>query len=178
MATKHSGHGIIRLLSHRVTSIPRMTILSIVLLICSLLNMIALKNENLRYVDSQLKPYADNFMVDALARGKNLDASDMSIIFGLEDVSDMDVVGMCRSRGFEHRIEIRKYVWDMLTTEEKEMLVYHEMAHCLLKRNHCNKKIRNVPVSIMSSMMIDYSVYKFNRDKYVDELFDKNAKCK
>jgi len=52
------------------------------------------------------------------------------------------------------------------------------MAHCLLKRNHCNKKIRNVPVSIMSSMMIDYSVYKFNRDKYVDELFDKNAKCK
>ena len=55
---------------------------------------------------------------------------------------------------------------------EKELLMFHELGHCVLDRRHRDTLTpHDVPLSIMATIMIDVEVYKNNREYYIDELF-------
>lgn len=91
-------------------------------------------------------------------------------------------VGQCaswRSGARMVRIDVRRY--PPLTDSQKEMVIYHELGHCVLNLEHDagTTTFDNVkgewPRSIMHPMMFDEIealVYKTNRKYYIKELKD------
>lgn len=75
-------------------------------------------------------------------------------------------------------IELDSTIWYSMTTPEKEYLLFHELGHSILKRNHTNVKFKN---GEYKSLMLDMSAEKFSgvyfyvvrRKYYLDELFGK-----
>jgi hypothetical protein len=64
--------------------------------------------------------------------------------------------------------------WKSYKYYNREQAIFHEMGHCLLKRDHRNDLDSTChPVSGMYWRMIDEQWYKDNREKYMEELFDK-----
>lgn len=74
-------------------------------------------------------------------------------------------------------IELEVTNWEKSDDIEREELVYHELGHCALNRDHDNQLVYNPLVSyrIPNSVMYPYnfgkySVYKIFREHYVAEL--------
>lgn len=82
-------------------------------------------------------------------------------------------VGMCsfNSSGRNH-VDLSSSAWQRGSNTFREMLVYHELGHCLLGRGHKNSKLTSgQPESLMNSWMFDERTYLANRDYYLKELF-------
>jgi hypothetical protein len=77
------------------------------------------------------------------------------------------------------QIKIKKSYFDAVNDYQREQLIYHELGHCVLNRDHNNNLITfvsdagNWPASIMRSVAFsttEADVYKTNRSYYLDEL--------
>lgn len=53
----------------------------------------------------------------------------------------------------------------------KEQLMYHELGHCVLNRDHLNSTTSGIANSIMNSYHLDFSVYLSYYTDYLVELF-------
>jgi hypothetical protein len=61
---------------------------------------------------------------------------------------------------------------------ELEQLMFHELGHCLLNKNHNDSTVAPadsgpgtpIPVSIMNSFHVSASYYEFNYTYYINEL--------
>lgn len=166
-----------RLLSHEISPKNSMLILTWVIIACTVINVVSLTETGNVYIDSELRPYVNNFKFDAIARGQLNNDFDISVVFGLEDSPEIGIAGICKLRGAVRTIEIKEAIWGVLSEEEKEALIYHELAHCFLKRSHCEEIRDDAPVSLMYPSLIDGPTYKNNREKYVNELFKADALC-
>ena len=69
--------------------------------------------------------------------------------------------GVCLvySNGYRE-IQINSDYWYSYTPEQKEQLVYHELGHCVLNKEHDNTLRENCPNSIMRSYM--FNTYEIN----------------
>lgn len=88
------------------------------------------------------------------------------------------VVGYCqRGTNITPRVVLNTNYWNgsNFTVADKEVLVFHELGHCLLKRGHNNQKIDSVPYSIMNAHHIGAWNYTNGYNNYVTELFGKNS---
>ena len=81
-------------------------------------------------------------------------------------------IGMCTwGRGF-NRVELSTNAWDRGSETFREMLVFHELGHCLLGRGHKNSRHSDGRLeSLMNSYLFDQRIYLANRDAYLKELF-------
>lgn len=65
--------------------------------------------------------------------------------------------------------------WETMSTIQREIVFFHELAHCLLKRPHRNQFIirdgEEIPISIMNAIAISDREYIQNKDYYLEELF-------
>lgn len=84
--------------------------------------------------------------------------------------------GVCLvySNGYRE-IRINKNSWDQYSHEQKEQLIYHELGHCVMNKNHDNALLNNhCPNSIMRSYMFnDYEInecYLPEYNHYMDDL--------
>lgn len=77
----------------------------------------------------------------------------------VEDISDANI------------ITINKTSWDSFNSDEREMLILHEMGHCVLYRGHRDGEISSKPLSIMNTYMFNPWYYTVNKDYYLNELF-------
>lgn len=70
-------------------------------------------------------------------------------------------------------IAIDRLWWDTARPDVKEQLIFHELGHCVLHRDHIDMEINQIPVSIMHPVvgLIPKTVYLEKRKDYVDELF-------
>jgi hypothetical protein len=57
-------------------------------------------------------------------------------------------------------------IWNLLSKNQKEIAIFHELGHCLLNLDHQD----DIP-AIMNPVILPEEYYKFNRTKLLDELF-------
>lgn len=63
------------------------------------------------------------------------------------------------------QISIHPRTWDNLTSPQKECLVFHELGHCVLNKDHSEQ-------GIMSPSILSTEDYVGNRDKYLSLFFN------
>lgn len=90
------------------------------------------------------------------------ESNSMSVRFGsLKN----GMIGVCYY--LFNEIEIDRKYWNEATLAGKEELFFHEMSHCVLKKDHTD------PVSIMQSHgVIREEYYIMNYSKLINQLFD------
>ncbi|HAR41838.1 MAG TPA: hypothetical protein DCS07_04290 [Bdellovibrionales bacterium] len=118
-------------------------------------------------------PLVARFEQGSDQNGAVLKVLDLRIRFGKMD-SPYDR-GICEIiPGETPTIILKKSAWDLLTEEEQEALLFHEMGHCVLRRNHNSEKTsKGVPVSLMYPYALDRTTYLHHQKQYMSELVSK-----
>jgi len=147
------------------------------LLMCSILVLQSCgKGEERAAVDSQLQVFFEEFSTEAQIRGLEIDLTEMDVSGFFDNIEDQLTMGQCKQYDDDSKeVVIDADHWNKLSSTEKEYLVFHELGHCVLGREHLNTKDdRGNCVSIMQSgeggCRDNYSTNK--RTDYLDELFD------
>lgn len=126
-------------------------------------------------VDSEVLPFFEAFEAEGAARGIAIDLEAEGIGATIDFIRDNSTVGQCQtSDEGNRRVFIDRAFWEDYDFAEKEFIVYHELGHCFLQREHDNSvNGDNVCSSIMQSGISgcrnQYSAT--TREAYLDELF-------
>lgn len=102
------------------------------------------------YVAPEIKPYVESFMTEAHQRGQYIDMFLASVDFGdptAEKGANSDAEGVCVYG--ERKVVLNKAFWDAQTDTGRMLLVYHELGHCLLWRNHRNDESTQASVCVI-----------------------------
>ena len=158
-------------------SIKAVAFLLIVVLFFSCEKETTIEMDNtLADVASDLQTYFDRFEVEAQLRGLSINLQELGINGTIADISGENVAGMC-TYSSEHPslVTVDSDYWQEATNLGKEFIVFHELGHCALGRDHREDDNENgLCLSIMRSGTggcIDaYSTT--NRTAYLNELFD------
>lgn len=134
------------------------------------------------HVGQSFVPYLKDFLDDAYSREKrpiDFDArlDSLTIKFGNTKKIQENFAGYCDLHTVTVLVDYND--WIRYTPLEKQILIDHELGHCLLERNHRhihveypNKTIQ--PYSIMYPNIMNAVLYAKNKQGYRDELFDPN----
>lgn len=117
--------------------------------------------------------YVNTFNEEHL-RYKNaeLPALQLAKISFVDDIPG-PVVGRCFLR--DRRIEIEKNYWKYASESMRESLIYHELGHCYLNRDHFDVQRGRVPVSLMNTVLVEARHFDSFRNEYLEELFTKRT---
>jgi hypothetical protein len=132
----------------------------------------ACKKEKHQIIPNDFKIYVQRFFSEANKRGLSvkLEDSDLEIRFS----KLVGANGKCNTRS--KIIEIDSVSWQQSNEFDKEWLIYHELGHCILGRNHLSKTLPHGECqSIMRNSeelncSINFSSESW-RSYYFDELF-------
>lgn len=85
------------------------------------------------------------------------------------DKIDDNTIGYCQGTA----IVIDKTKWESLTETKREILMFHELGHCLLLKHHNESLHSNYePVSIMYPYLLTTDTfYTEHKAEYIQELF-------
>lgn len=127
------------------------------------------------FIHSDFLPYISFF---EFLYGKKIE--NVSISF--TSFSPESTLGICES--YEHApfnfdfksIKIDRQYWEESSEYGKEILLFHELGHCVLNRDHFTdvltiRKNHTIHASIMNPYIIDERDYIENRTFYLIELF-------
>lgn len=129
-------------------------------------------------VEQALWPYFQTFEEEAAARGLEIDLANARLSGEIDNLDDGNVIGLCQyGRYINNHITIDKQFWNRSSNLAREMVVFHELGHCFLGRDHLENAFRSGHCeSIMRSGTCccrdGYSAS--TRTYYVDELFEGN----
>ncbi len=68
-------------------------------------------------------------------------------------------------------IELDDWMWRRANDLYKELVVFHELGHCVLSRAHEDGKENGIPKSMMTLSGLDWRTYLIYREYYHTELF-------
>ena len=149
-------------------------------------------------IEPALEVYVNSFFTEAAKRNIALDKSNLIIRF-VEDSADK-YCGQCtkpkKNKQGQREILIWKSreCWEIEPYENKEALIFHELGHCLLNREHLDAFFPSgAPKTIMTTIIegpYQPCIYVFGdtpedvakcnlttrRSYYLDELFDPQIK--
>jgi len=129
-------------------------------------------------VAQALWPYFQSFEEEAAARGLQIDLANASISGEIDNLDDGNVIGRCQyGRYINNHVTIDRQFWNRSSNLAREMVVFHELGHCFLGRDHREEAFQSGQCqSIMRSGTCccrdGYSAT--TRSYYVDELFDQD----
>lgn len=118
--------------------------------------------------DPQFLQYVERFETEAKARGVAVDTTwlDMTFVDDLKGNNfTPNTVGACY---FGSEVKVKKTAWKKFSDTERELLVFHELGHCVL--NHAEHS--SCP-NIMCATMVNQYEYTFSRQAWLDVLFKK-----
>ena len=135
-------------------------------------------------VDAEFDDYLQRFLTQASLHGRNFDLHHTGLIIEFGQLSE-NIAGLTH---YENpiRIQIDKTYWSQISSSAnadliKEELIFHELGHGLLGRNHLNTTLENGDwKSIMcGGSKVNNRPWNINykgmrRTYYINELFDKN----
>lgn len=129
-------------------------------------------DDDYTYIQPEIRPYFDRFVAEAEKRGVVMDTYGVKISFG--PMSHDGQQGVTSHRYREMRIDSSSYRWK----NYPESLVFHELGHLLLHREHNDHRIEYNPTSIMDSQEIpEYELGRADlREYYLDELFNPSTR--
>jgi len=127
-------------------------------------------------VDERLWEYFEEFEAEAEERGLEYNLNNFNLIGSIEDIHEDGVAGTC-SYGFRspRDVTIDLPFWQGSGYFGREMVVFHELGHCILDRDHSEATTGNgFCASIMRSGTGNCrTLYNNqNREYYLDELFE------
>lgn len=127
-------------------------------------------------VDEAMWPYFQRFEEEADRRGLQIDLVAAGISGVIEDIDSDNVLGQCNySSLFPNHVIVDKTFWNQTSDRGREFVVFHELGHCELLRDHYEAAFANgVCQSIMRSG-VEGCRDNYNaatRSAYLDELFD------
>lgn len=116
-----------------------------------------------------LQPYVDSFYAMAKINHINTDFfNSIRLSYEINKANfpeENKIIGICYIDGQRSKIVINPFFWNNTNFDEldKRSLMFHELSHCLLFRNHVNGftliqyssgYTRNIPISIMNQYHI------------------------
>ena len=151
-----------------------------------------------RVIPKLVRPYVDQFVLEAEKRGVALDTSKLSFGFDRDLTVSLagdqkTVVGSCSRSENLHLVNIDTLnaLWLLSGYLGKEEIVFHELGHCLLNRAHRDDKLVSGDfASIMRTVgLLQYGdlnnftgiflqptgIKAHRRDYYIDELFNQTG---
>ena len=129
-------------------------------------------------VEEDLWPYFERFEEEARRRGVEVDLRAARITGRVQEIEQSRVLGQCNYQRFNHnRVTIDETFWNRTSDLGKEFVVFHELGHCFLLRDHLESAFSNgACTSIMRSgtgtCRDNYG--RSTRDAYLAELFDED----
>lgn len=125
-------------------------------------------------IDKELRVYFNIFENEAKLRGQDINLDNFELTGYIEEIHEANVAGICQySSQNPNRITIDRTFWNNSSTANREMVVFHELGHCVLAQGHRETTDQNgFCLSIMRSGTGPCrTVYANNREYYLDELF-------
>jgi hypothetical protein len=124
----------------------------------------------------QLWDYFERFEAEALQRGYEINLNQENLTAEIMEISENGVAGSCSySSHAPNHIVIDKSFFIQSSDLYKEMVIFHELGHCVLFRGHREDAYQDgTCVSIMRSGLGGcFDNYRnTTRVSYLDELFD------
>ncbi len=123
---------------------------------------------------NQFSNYVANFEAQAQKQGIEIELKNLVIQFGDIPGGNSRVTAACisYSDGFDSII-VNETMWEKLTETQREIVIFHELGHCILERGHIDEhNEEGIPVSMMNSYLIDGRTYDSFHGYYMSELFD------
>lgn len=131
-------------------------------------------------VDERLWPFFERFEIEGRERGFDVDLVASRISGVIEELEGEHIAGQCTTFGNFRpgRVTVDAEFWELSNDLFKEFIIFHELGHCYLDRDHREDAFSNGRcVSIMRSGTLDcrdnYNVA--TRAAYLDELFEPNS---
>lgn len=125
--------------------------------------------------DPELEPYFQIFADEALLRNITVDYEAARIEGLLQDIPDANIQGQCfRNEERPRKVIIDVDYWANATEAQKEFIIFHELGHCFLDRNHLDSSNPDgTCISIMHSNpgACFFELTDINRKDYLNELF-------
>jgi hypothetical protein len=118
----------------------------------------------------EFAPYVAKFEQTSIEVGKPVQVNDLVVKFGpTEERQD----AVCETGdAITPTILINQLSWSRMTEADREALMYHELGHCVLGRNHITTRNTNgQPISLMYPVAISAHVYLENKESFIRELF-------
>ncbi len=137
--------------------------------------LVSCQKENTYSVDANLQPYFKQFEQEAALRNQNIDLEAMQILGKIQNIEEKNVPGQCQYFSKETWVVIDPEYWNKMDNWEKEALIFHELGHAALHRQHLDTKgSHGICKSIMhSSSGVCKSIYnQATQKQYLDELFE------
>jgi hypothetical protein len=125
-------------------------------------------------IDPEFEPYVTRFVSLSQKTNRPMNSANVGIQF--DDNMDSQTLGICSYGSMEIRINSK--LWKKLSPSSKEMLIFHELGHCILKRDHIEKSVLSsdardtLQISLMASRVLRSIIYERNYETYISELFN------
>ena len=130
-------------------------------------------------IPSVLIPYFENFKAKALEYNVVVDYEAANVTAEIKLIDEGSVAGSCTTNGHNYRhITIDHLFWNQAPHLLKEMVIFHELGHCILGRGHKEDSFSNgICRSIMRSGLgtCKDAYITENRDYFIQELFSEVA---
>lgn len=128
-----------------------------------------------------IQPYIDDFIAEGAKRGQNIVVDNLVVEF-TTSIQDREAAGLCyfATASTPPRIQLDSTSANWQNNlYTREALVFHELGHCLLDRQHKDDIMSNGNWASMmrtkGEQMFGGQINSFKRDYYLDELFDPNV---
>lgn len=97
-------------------------------------------------------------------------------VYFVKEFSKKNILGRCYYEPFS-KIEIKRKSWEKMNHYEQEILMWHELGHCILDLEHTNKQFPSgMPISLMYPVVLNPYYYKTHRKYYIKELKERYKK--
>lgn len=128
------------------------TLLTLILIACG--------GPEVGYVLPEFQPHLDSFNEEAIERGYRFNTDNITVIF--EERKRL-VIADCEHSSKTIRVD--PTAWKAMSPKFKEVLMFHELGHCVLDMGHST----GIMTSNISWVYRDFSGKK--REKYLDDFF-------
>ncbi len=129
-------------------------------------------------VDPELWSYYASFENEAAKRGFDYDLDAMQIVGIIQEIPEENVAGSCKyGSHINNEVTIDQTFWNRSSSLYKEFVVFHELGHCVLLRDHdesVDGQGRCLSIMRSGTMNCRDSYSLQNRDGFIDELFFQN----
>jgi hypothetical protein len=135
----------------------------------------ALVNSQFSNVDPELWTYYSSFEAEAAQRGLEYDLNTLQISGEIKEIHEDGVAGSCKfGSHINNEVTIDKSFWNNSSDLYKEFVVFHELGHCVLLRDHEESadgsgRCLSIMRSGLTNCKDSYTLQ--NRKRFLDELF-------
>lgn len=122
-------------------------------------------------VPAEFQVFVQNWQYEATKHAHSGQIWDLIVQFG--PMEDPDEAAYCQlGQESTPTIVIDEVYWHSIDYYAKELLMFHELGHCLLEYNHINTLDANgMPNSIMNWQLFSSSYYETYRELYLQNYF-------